>query len=385
MTQRISLKFKILYSAGIVKKNEFLNIEDDRVISISTDPLKGNEIIDYGDYTIIPGIIDIHTHGYGGMDAMECDMNQIQTWSVKLLAHGVTGFIPTSVSATSEDISKFINKFKAYMKNSSDAGAEVLGVRLEGPFISLKRSGAHRKDLIRDPAMNEIENICITGKGVVRIIDIAPELKGAKEASVYLRENGILVSLGHSDADYATAQKFLKENFNHFTHFYNAMSPFQHRDGGMVGAGLLSNNSKLEIIADLFHIHREAIEMCVRNRGWENIILITDSISATGMKDGLYDLGGLRVEMKDGKCHLENSETIAGSTLTLDKAILNLIDSGYSIENFIGSLTLNPALSLGLMDRGKLEPGLRADFCVLNGDNSVEKTYIKGRMVYSKK
>jgi N-acetylglucosamine-6-phosphate deacetylase len=219
---------------------------------------------------------------------------------------------------------------------------------------------------------------------VVRIIDIAPELKGAMEASVYLRENGILVSLGHSDADYTTAQKFMKENFNHFTHFYNAMSPFEHRDGGMVGAGLLSDNSKLEIIADLYHIHREAIEMCVRNRGWENIILITDSISATGMKDGLYDLGGLKVQMYDGKCHLENSETIAGSTLTLDKAISNLINSGYSTENFIGSLTLNPALSLGLRDRGKLEPGFRADFCVLNENKDVEKTYVKGRIVYSK-
>lgn len=384
MTQGISLKFKTLYSAGIVKNNEFLNIDDGRVQSISNKPLEDNEIIDYGGYTIIPGLIDIHTHGYEGVDAMESDINQIQTWSEKLPAHGVTGFVPTSVSASREDIIKFIAKFKEYMKNASDAGGEVLGVRLEGPFISLKRSGAHRKDLIRDPAMNEIEKICVTGKDVVRIIDMAPEIKGAMEASAYLRENGILVSLGHSDANYATAQAFLKENFNHFTHFYNAMSPFQHRDSGMVGAGWLSNNSKLEIIADLYHINREAIEMCVRNRGWENIILITDSISATGLKDGLYDLGGLKVQMRDGKCHLENSETIAGSTLTLDKAILNLINSGYSIENFIGSLTLNPALSLGLKDRGKLQPGFRADFSVLNEDNNIEKTYIKGRIVYSK-
>ncbi len=383
MNERLSIKFGSLISHGTERKNGFLNVNNGVVTSIENNPLSGNEIVDFEDCTIIPGLIDIHTHGYGGVDAMDGDYEQIAEWALNLLKHGVTGFVPASVSASNQEIVEFVRKIGYCMKNQGDLRSEILGARLEGPFISLKKSGAHRKDLIRDPTIGEISGICKEGKGVLRIVDMAPELNGALDAANYLSESDVLVSMGHSDADYETVQKFMNAGFHHFTHFYNAMSPFQHRSVGMVGAGLLSENSELEIIADLFHISHEAIEMCVRNRGWENMILITDSIAATGMKDGLYNLGGLRVEMKDGKCHLENTDTIAGSTLTLDKAMHNLISIGYPLQNFIDSLTLLPAKFLGITDRGKLDAGFRADFCVLDKNYKVKKTYRKGKELFS--
>ncbi len=365
------------------KTSGYLNIQGGTIKSITAAPTESS-VEDFSHCTIVPGFIDIHTHGYGGIDSMTRDVSQLLEWSREITSHGVTGIVPSSVSESPERIVEFIGNIKKAMGRPLDGGAEILGCRLEGPFISIEKRGAHNLDSVRDPVPEEVSNILRVGEEVLRIVDIAPEIPGGIEAISEFTKSGVIASGAHSDSSFEEVTGGVDHGVSLLTHFYNAMSELRHRNVGMVGAGLLDERLKIELIADLIHVSPEAIKLAVKCRGWENIILVTDSISATGLGDGAFKLGNINVQVRDGLCTVMGSDTIAGSTLTLDRAIRNLMGLGYSLEEVIPSSSSIPANLLGFTDRGLLSPGYRADICVLDDDATVEATYVKGQAVYRK-
>ena len=352
-------------------------------MSITSSPREGFEIEDYSENTVVPGLIDIHTHGYRGTDSMGSDLNSILKWASDITSHGVTGILPTSVSASHRNVVHFLDRISEVIEEPNhNHGAEILGSRLEGPYINRIKAGAHRREYIRTPNEFEINDISSFHSANLKIVDLAPEISGATEAMKKLVRKGVIISAGHTNANFEQAKSFFSSGVRLLTHFYNAMSGFHHRDVGMVGAGLLLPNFSLELISDFKHTAPEAIDIAVKNKTWRNIILITDSMSATDLGDGNYKLGDLEVEVVDATCYIKGTRTLAGSTLTLDKAIKNLFEHGYDLSEVIGSATKNPAELLGLNDRGVLEPGYRGDLCLLDNEMNVVATYVRGEQVF---
>lgn len=380
---RFSIRFEKLITDGDTTENSFLNISDGKVHSTTDEPLFSQEDFDFSTCTLVPGLIDIHTHGYGGTDSMSDITPNIGKWAKNIVKSGVTGFVPACVSTSFDGLVRFIKNIDKTARMNDGKGASILGSRLEGPYISKEKSGAHDRKFIHDPIPEEIRLLKGMKEHGLRIIDMAPELNGASEAVSQLTEAGILVSAGHSNCSFEAANSSVELGVPLFTHFFNAMSPLHHRNPGMVGAGLLNRKVKLEIIADLKHVSKEVIEITSRMRGWENIVLVTDSISAAGLGDGSYRLGTMEVEVKDGLCFIAGTDTLAGSTLTLDSALRNMVESGFDLEEVVSSATSIPAGLLGLTDRGSLMPGMRADICVLDDKLRVKRTFIGGVEVYN--
>ena len=382
MGGNLVIKFgKMVDTHGVVE-NKFLVIKNGIIHGITdSNPVAENEI-DASQLILLPGFVDIHTHGYFGVDSMNSGVSDILEWSRKLTAHGVTSFIPTAVSESHENIIKFLNKIRGIMQ-MENTGARVLGARLEGPYISPYKRGAHNPEYVRDINMEEIRELADKYNDVLRIIDMAPELGLFQDAFNLLQGRGIIVSAGHSNADYEEARKALAGGVSLITHFYNAMTPLNHRNPGMIGAGFLSNNTTLELIGDLHHVSKPAIEIMVNLKHMDNIAVITDSISIGGTEIKNGQLGGLNIVLRDGVAWIEGTETIAGSILTMDKALKNLMDMGIPLEKAVLSMGYVQSKLLGLMDAGNILPGYKADLCVVDDEYNVKYTIINGNLVYS--
>jgi N-acetylglucosamine-6-phosphate deacetylase len=242
---------------------------------------------------------------------------------------------------------------------------------MEGPFISHAKKGAHNEAFILDPSIVNYKNI--TGKlaSQVRIVDIAPEVGKAMELIPYLSSKGVIPSIGHSDSDAITARKAISLGATEGTHLFNAMRSVFHREPGIAGEVLINDSINAEIINDPNHLSPGIIRLAVRSKGEDKIVGITDSIAATMMPDGIYQLGTLSVTLKSGKCTITGSEVIAGSVLTMDSAFRNFIEQGYSIEQTVKFLSTNPARIMGLPEEGSIEPGKRANIAIIDNMNKV--------------
>lgn len=380
MDGSLAIKFgKMIDSHGIVE-NKYLIIRNGFIEGITNSNTNSENEIDASELIILPGFIDIHTHGYFGIDSMNSDVNDILEWSRKLTEHGVTSFIPTGVSETHGNIIKFLNKIRKAMQIQS-TGALILGARLEGPYISAHKKGAHNPRYVRNINMEEIGELSAKYNDVLKIIDMAPELDLFQDAFNLLQGSGIIVSAGHSNAGYEQARNAFNMGVSLITHFYNAMTPLNHRNPGMVGAGLLSNNTVLELIGDLHHVSEPAIEIMINMKHMNNIAIITDSISlgGTAIKNG--EMGGLGITTNDGVAWIANTETIAGSILTMDKALKNLINMGIPIEDAIFSMGYVQSKLLGLKNVGSILPGYRADLCIVDREYNVKYTIVGGKIV----
>lgn len=370
---------RIVTSGGILT-NRFINVSNGVIKGFSKDPIY--EAVDnFRTGTAVPGFIDIHTHGYFGVDALESSEEDIHRWARLIAGKGVTSFIPTCVSLPTGQLVSFIKKIGYAAMNQSDDEARIIGARSEGPYISMERRGAHNPAFVRQIDFSEIKDIIDSSNGTLRIMDMAPELEGFDDASALLRESGIIVSAGHSSSDFVTASNALSSGIRLMTHFYNAMTQFDHRSPGMVGAGLLSSNAFLEIIADFHHVSIEAIKLMIRIKGWDRIIAVTDSLSIGGTNLSEATLGGLKTRVHDGVAWISGTETIAGSVLTLDRAFLNLYSLGASLTDLVKAFSANPAEILGLHDRGDIAPGMRADINFLNTDLEITGTIIGGKIL----
>jgi N-acetylglucosamine-6-phosphate deacetylase len=315
------------------------------------------------------------------MEGTEGALNAI---SSTVGSHGTTSFVATTVTADPEAICKSsegIARYIGLQHASSRPGAEVLGIHFEGPFISPVRRGVHPTEWIKLPSAELLGKFVAAARGHALILTIAPELLGAMPCIDAARKSGMVVGIGHTDATYEQARAALARGAHHAIHTYNAMRPFTHRDPGVIGAVLTSPEFTAELIADGVHVDETAMRLLLQAKGAAGVILVSDGISATGMPDGKYLLGGFEVTVNGGVCR--NSEgKLAGSTLTLDRGLRNMVKLGASLPEALRMLTLNPATLLGIEHKkGTLRPNADADVILLNEALEITQVLTRGLTV----
>jgi N-acetylglucosamine-6-phosphate deacetylase len=331
-------------------------------------PAGGREII-ATDKIATPGFLDVHIHGAGGHDVMEATEDALKAVSRMVATHGTTSFVATTVTASPESICHSAEGIAGYISRqhqSDDCRADVLGIHFEGPFISSARRGVHPSEFLKLPSADLLEKFIDAAKGHAQILTIAPELLGAMPCIDAARNAGLVVAIGHTDATYEQARAAIARGAHHAVHVYNAMRPFSHRDSGVIGAVLTTPEVTAELIADGVHVDETAMRLLLQAKGGAGVILVSDGISATGMPDGKYILGTFEVTVSGGVCR--NSEgKLAGSTLTLDRALHNIVNLGVPLADALCMLTLNPATLLGIeFKKGSLRPGADADILLLD-------------------
>lgn len=323
---------------------------------------------------IVPGFIDLHVHGGQGADVME-GMSGIRKLSRWHAAHGTTSLLATTMSASVPELLEVLVSIRKAHEIPETDGARVLGAHLEGPFINRDKRGAHPMVAPPDPSGHDILELCETG--IIRVITLAPETIQNRKVLNQLASLGIRVQLGHSKSSYEETIAALQQGASGFTHLFNAMSGMHHRDPGMVGAAF-ALAEYAEIIPDLFHVHRGA--MLAAFRAIPKLYCVTDASAASGMPDGAYPLGCQQVFKCPNGVYLEDG-TIAGSVLTMDQALKNLLEIGLAMEDAICRLSLYPAEYLGLKDRGRLQVGAFADVLVLDAYGRLEQVYVEGTAI----
>lgn len=370
-----------IYGQGIIKTN--IGFENGVITYIGNDDSKIDKICEINGI-LVPGFIDEHIHGAGGFDSMDLDSNSIDVISETLAKEGTTSFLLTTMTQSEDNIKKSLSHIKNSYK-SKLKGAELLGVHLEGPFLSKKYKGAHLEEYIINPNINlleEFNNIC---GNLIKIVTYAPELDSDFSFLKYLKSKNIIASAGHSDATFEVIDNAIKYGLTSITHTYNAQSKLHHREIGVVGSALLLDDLYTEIICDLIHISVPAIKLLIKNKPKDKIILITDSIKAKGINSNTSELGGQIVTINNNKATLQDG-TIAGSVLKMNDAIKNLITKiGISFENAVNFATYNPAKHLNLLDTiGTIEVGKKANFTVLDDNYNINLTIVNGEIVYTK-
>jgi N-acetylglucosamine-6-phosphate deacetylase len=344
----------------------------------------GAEEISAAQQTAIPGFVDVHIHGAGGHDVMEGTDEALDGVARMLASHGTTSFVATTVTASPDDICRSVEgiaRFITVQHETDTARAEVLGVHFEGPFINSARRGVHPKEWIQLPSAEMLERFLQAAAGNARILTIAPELLGAAPCIDAAHKAGLVVGMGHTDATYEQARAAIARGVHHAVHVYNAMRPFSHRDSGVIGAVLTSQEVTAELIADGVHVGEAAMRILLQAKGAGCVILVSDGISATGMPDGKYMLGKFEVTVAGGVARGPEGN-LAGSTLTLDRALRNVVEMGWPLADTVRMLTANPAKLLGIeFKKGALRTGADADIVLLDEGLQVTKVWARGMPV----
>jgi N-acetylglucosamine-6-phosphate deacetylase len=333
------------------------------------------------DKAAIPGFLDVHIHGAGGHDVMEANPAALRAITRKVSEYGTTSIVATTVTASTDETLRAVEGiagFIARQHETDEPRAEILGIHFEGPFISKQRRGVHPAEWIQLPSAETLSRFLKAAAGNARILTIAPEVLGAPPCIDAAREAGLVVSMGHTDATYEQARAAMARGARSATHVYNAMRPFTHRDPGVIGAVLTSPDINAELIADGVHVEEAAMKLLLIAKGAAHVTLVSDGLSATGMPDGKYMLGGFEVTVSGGVCR--NAEgTLAGSTLTLDRALRNIVALGTSLPDAVRMLTLNPATLLGIeFKKGSLRVGADADILLLDEGLHITNVWARG-------
>jgi N-acetylglucosamine-6-phosphate deacetylase len=363
----------------------FVLVEDGCIVELGSRAARelpaSASVIDFGEFLIGPGLIDMHIHGGAGRDVMEADGSALPAVEKLLAAHGVTSYFPTTVTAPIDKTLAALERLADAIEGAHDSSrARPVGIHIEGPFISHAKRGVHPpQDLIK-PTLAIFQRFWDAARGHIRVMTIAPELDGALEVIADAAKRGVCVSMGHSDAGLETARAGVAAGARHATHTFNAMRPMGHRDPGILTEILMDPRISADIIADGLHVDPAVVQLFLRLKGPERAVLITDATAATGMPPGKFHLGDFEFEVKDGKC-LANG-VLAGSTLTMDRAVRNVMDfGGWDIQDALRAATVNPASVTALAGRGVLKVGGVADFAVLNPSGEVKKTVVAGAVV----
>ncbi|NMS90807.1 N-acetylglucosamine-6-phosphate deacetylase [Clostridioides difficile] len=373
---------KCLINGKIILKNQILEnkvlVFDEKIIDIADSIPNDCEVIDVDGKYISPGLIDIHIHGNMGKDTMDSTDESIETISKSIMRHGVTSFLPTTMTMDKEHVYDALEVIKK-AQNRKLKGAQVLGAHLEGPFINENYKGAQNEKFIINSKYEFIKEY----KDVIKVITYAPEKDIDFDFTREIKRcTDIVLSIGHSNANYEQAKEAINLGVTNVTHMFNAMTGLNHRDPGVVGAALTTNVYS-ELIADTIHINKDLFQFILNNKGKERLILITDSIEAGGLEDGNYALGGQKVVVKGNEARLENG-ALAGSVLSLNKMVLNFFDNtNLKVNEAINLASLNPATSLGInYKKGSLEIGKDADIAVFDENLDCKMTLCLGEVVY---
>lgn len=369
---------KIMTPKGIIEHNVI--VFDKTIRSIQTEVPIDCEVIDAKGMYVSPGLIDVHVHGSCGADTMDQTIEAIETISKGIAHHGVTSFLPTTMTMSQEDIYGALDVIGQCMHRSL-SGAKVLGAHMEGPFINPVYKGAQSSQYIVKPSYLFIEDYV----DVIKLVSYAPEMDDNYSFTKAVKEKtDITLSIGHTNATYHEAKEAFAYGGNHVTHLFNAMTPLNHREPGVVGAAL-SSDVFTELIADTIHINPALFSFVLANKGKDKVVLITDSMRAGCMKDGVYDLGGQEVFVKDGAARLANGN-LAGSVLTLNKAVYNFYkNTAATLCEVIHMASLNPATSIGVQNRkGSLEVSKDADIVLFDEELNCYLAIVEGREVVNK-
>ncbi len=371
-------KAKYIVLEDQVLENFYMEVCHGKIKSFSKNPPE--EFEDLGEI-IAPGLVDTHIHGYRGEDIMNAKKGALNIISKGLLECGVTSFLPTTLTDSTEKLNEACRVVGEEYKDVE--GAKVRGIFLEGPFFTEKYKGAQNEKYMSDPDIEKLKKWNELSKGLVKKIAIAPERDGAIDFIHQANAMGIAVALGHSDASYKDACKAVEEGANIFVHTFNGMSGLHHRNPGMVGAAM-NTDAISELICDGHHVNPAAANILINVKGPDHVALITDCMSAGGMAEGDYKLGEFDVIVKDGTARLKEGGSLAGSILKLKDAVKNLIDWDVAdLFEAIQMASLVPAKSVGIDDVcGKLKVGYEADFIVLDENLGLKATFLDGKRVF---
>ncbi|NCB73159.1 MAG: N-acetylglucosamine-6-phosphate deacetylase [Clostridia bacterium] len=357
-------------------------VENGVITEIGQGLSSSNEELDLKGFIIAPGFVDIHIHGCAGFDTCDATPEALSAIAAQLASKGVTSFCPTTMTIAPEGIEKALLNIKNCMENPPQ-GARILGINMEGPYISVKRKGGQKADFVKSCDFKQFKRYFERSGGNIKIVDIAPETDGADDF-IEGAKKLCRVSIAHTEADYETAKASFEKGVTQVTHLFNAMPGFSHREPGTVGAVFEDERVMAELICDGFHIHPAALRLAFRILGEERAIIVSDSMRAAGLEDGTYDLGGQAVEVKNGHARLPDG-TIAGSTTNIYEEVKNLVSYGVPLRQVIKAATINPAKAVGEDGKiGSIEPGKAADLVVLDCELNLRLVILRGKIVYER-
>ncbi|MGK7379675.1 N-acetylglucosamine-6-phosphate deacetylase [Planococcus sp. 1R117A] len=360
-------------------------LEDGKITEAASSLPKNADIhIDASgkNWTVVPGFIDVHIHGAAGFDVMDATKEALSGMASALPREGTTCFLATTMTQSKEAISKALQNASFFQ--AEETQAEMVGIHLEGPFISEKQPGAQPVEHITPPSEALFQKWQKLSGNRIKLVTMAPETEGGIHFIEQVTADGVLVSIGHSDGTWQEMQQALQAGASHVTHLYNQMSPFHHRDPGVVGTALTEDRLSVEIIADFIHSHPKSVELAFRQKGAERLILITDAMRAKGLEPGIYDLAGQDVLVTETDARLK-SGALAGSILTMDTALRNVQScTGCSISELVAMTSANAAKELGLSNKGSIRAGKDADLVILDESLNVQMTICRGTIAYIK-
>ncbi|MGI6567813.1 MAG: N-acetylglucosamine-6-phosphate deacetylase [Limnochordia bacterium] len=347
-------------------------------------PSAEGPVLDAEGAYVTPGLIDIHVHGGGGGDVMDGTGKALEVMGQAFSRYGTTGFVPATVTASHRETLRAVEAVKA-AAGKGTGGAQVLGIHLEGPYIDMGKRGAHHPDHVRPPSLPELEEIWELAGPLLRLVTLAPELEGAEAAIRRLRSWDVTVAIGHSNATYEEAMAAHLWGASHICHMFNGMRGLHHREPGVAGAALTCDGFSVELICDGVHVHPAAMDLVMRAKGPDKVVLITDTLRAMGLPQGRYQLGGLEVEVTKEAARLLTGE-LAGSTLSMARAVKNAVDLlGVSLAEAVRMASCNPARAIGISSRkGSLTVGKDGDIAVFDAELNPLATIVGGQVVYQR-
>jgi N-acetylglucosamine-6-phosphate deacetylase len=362
-----------------------VTVEDGRVVRIESLTASGHESVGathrFADATLVPAYVDIHVHGCAGHDVMEATPEALGAIGAYLATRGVGAYFPTTVTSPRDETMRSLAGLAAEIERSTQAarhGAAPLGIHLEGPFLSHSKRGVHTSALLEAPSIPLFDRFWNAAEGKIRLMTIAPELPGAAELITHATKLGVRCSMGHSDARVCEAEAGFVAGARSATHTFNAMRTMDHREPGLAAYVLDKQPLFAEIICDGIHVDPLMVRLYFKAKDEDRIILVTDGISATGMPDGTYMLGDMEVEVRDGRC--TSNGTLAGSVLTLDRGVQNLMKfTGANLNTAAAAASRNPSRLMGIdHDWGGLAVGRIANITVLSPTAEVIQTFLSG-------
>lgn len=372
--------YEIIYGHGVlIEKGVIKRIDKEENFK------RGNvdNVIDGQHNFLAPGFIDIHNHGNSGYDFMDSTEEAIDNIADFHLQNGVTSFLGTIITSSYEDMKKAIQNIVDY--KNKEIKSKIIGIHLEGPFFSMEKKGAQPAKHIKGPDLNEIKELEELSNGMLKVVSIAPELEGASSVIRYLKSKNIISAMAHSNATFEQAKKGVHEGITLATHLYNGMRSFSHREPGIIGVSLTDDRVYCEIIYDRIHLHDGSVDIALRTKGVEKIILVSDAMRAAGLDDGEYELGGQKVLVKKGEARLE-SGALAGSTLNLRDAVYNMVyKKNVPIHEAVRMASLNSAKAIGVDNKkGSIEVGKDADLILFDREINILASMVGGKTIWLK-
>ncbi len=380
----------IVHSEKETYKNGYIKVVDGKIAEVGpVSQYKQDDdakvITLSPDYQVIPGAIDIHIHGASNSDAMDATHEALSTMAETLPKEGTTSFLATTMTQSTQAIESALLNAGKYIENQTQEHAEIVGIHLEGPFISPARKGAQPEEYIVDPDVTLFKRWQEMAENQIKLVTLAPEQPNGLDLAAHLRGTGVVASIGHSDATYDQIDEAIQAGTTHVTHLYNGMRGLHHREPGVLGAAYLRDELYVELIADGIHCRSEMVKLAYNQITSERMILITDSLRAKWLEKGTYDLGGQPVYVNETKATLSNG-TLAGSILKMNDAIKNTLEyTDCSMTDIIKMTAENPAKQLRIFDRkGSIQVGKDADLVILNDRLDVEMTFCRGNLAFKK-